>query len=360
MLCPARPAKIEANPPQAAKARKSVLDAVYATSKSRVSHRHDYGAATKDRLPASHGQHGNIGAPLWLATGYAKLAPSARFTAVPVELVSMQSDPLACLCSWADELAARAHRVRSLIGSAHWLSDGHHKEYILKEFLQRHLPREVVISRGFIRPQDPELPPSREIDLLVSSPSLHPPWFAEGDLTISPPEAVLAHIHVKTTVSAKELADVVLSCWSAGKSMACSSQAAASVWAGAVFFAPAHVTSREEVSKLLVSSLRSATRTAGDPVLPSTLPKVVATLDGPVFFFDQLSSDSARVRAFECGKLALAVLLADLFEHLTARRDTSGRRTPITHLIERAGTKHLATLSLSFKNARFAVAALQG
>jgi len=32
------------------------------------------------------------------------------------------------LCSWSDELVSRANRVRMLIGDAHWLSDGHHKE----------------------------------------------------------------------------------------------------------------------------------------------------------------------------------------------------------------------------------------
>jgi len=37
------------------------------------------------------------------------------------------------LGSWAAELGARQNRVRMLIGDAHWLSDGHHKEAILRE-----------------------------------------------------------------------------------------------------------------------------------------------------------------------------------------------------------------------------------
>src|SRR4051794_17511886 len=39
------------------------------------------------------------------------------------------------LVSLAEELYAQANRVRDLIGDAHWLSDGHHKEYLLIDLL---------------------------------------------------------------------------------------------------------------------------------------------------------------------------------------------------------------------------------
>jgi len=54
------------------------------------------------------------------------------------------------LASLSAELRAQATRVRDLIGDRHWLSDGHHKEYLLKDMLARHVPSSVAVSRGFV------------------------------------------------------------------------------------------------------------------------------------------------------------------------------------------------------------------
>jgi hypothetical protein len=121
----------------------------------------------------------------------------------------MDPDIAACLKSWSDELNALADRVRGLIGDAHWLSDGHHKEYILREFLRRHVPNHLTVSRGFIRPPDPQIPTSREIDIMISDYSLHPPWFNEGGLVIAPPTAIVGQIQVKTLLGHTEFSDVL-------------------------------------------------------------------------------------------------------------------------------------------------------
>ena len=59
-----------------------------------------------------------------------------------------ESNPLSYLAISSQELEARAQRVRTLIGDAHWLSDGNHKEALLREFLRRYLPPELVITMG--------------------------------------------------------------------------------------------------------------------------------------------------------------------------------------------------------------------
>jgi hypothetical protein len=121
----------------------------------------------------------------------------------------MDADITTCLKSWSDELNARADRVRSLIGDHHWLSDGHHKEYVVREFLARHLPGRITVSRGFIKPPDREISPSREIDIMLSDFSLHPPWFNEGGVVIAPPTAVAAQLQVKTLLGHKEFHDIL-------------------------------------------------------------------------------------------------------------------------------------------------------
>jgi hypothetical protein len=61
--------------------------------------------------------------------------------------VAIRPNPAGYLKSIADELTVQANRVRDLIGNAHWLSDGHHKEYLLTALLQRHLPSGLEFMR---------------------------------------------------------------------------------------------------------------------------------------------------------------------------------------------------------------------
>ena len=114
----------------------------------------------------------------------------------------MKRNPTACLESWAEELLSRASRVRNLIGSAHWLSDGHYKEDLVKEYLVRHLPKSLRVSRGFICSTDSATRVSPEIDVLITDEESELPWFAEGELVIAPPTAVRGQLHVKNKLRA--------------------------------------------------------------------------------------------------------------------------------------------------------------
>src|SRR5205809_700262 len=98
----------------------------------------------------------------------------------------MKRDPFACLESWSDELISRAQRVRRLISDAHWLSDGLHKEELVRQFLHQYLPPSIRVSRGFVVPADSGSPVSREIDVLLTDSNGEPPWLNEGNLVITP------------------------------------------------------------------------------------------------------------------------------------------------------------------------------
>ena len=54
------------------------------------------------------------------------------------------------LRSWSEEFSVRSSRVRDIIGASHWLSDGQHKEIIVKEFLSDYLPNGVSVDNGFV------------------------------------------------------------------------------------------------------------------------------------------------------------------------------------------------------------------
>jgi hypothetical protein len=108
--------------------------------------------------------------------------------------------------SWSAEMRARELRIRQLIGSTHWLTDGNHKEYIVRHFLSRYVPCSVEVTHGFIRTQAGAC--SNELDILLAHRDTAPPFFSEGGLTIAPPEAALATIEVKSTLNRKTLADV--------------------------------------------------------------------------------------------------------------------------------------------------------
>ena len=100
--------------------------------------------------------------------------------------------------SLADELISQYNRVRHLIGDKHWLSDGHHKEYLLTSLLKRHTPANVLVSRGFVTNPGTPNGCSKEQDILVVDTRYQAPLFNQGGLIVAQPKTVIASISVKT------------------------------------------------------------------------------------------------------------------------------------------------------------------
>lgn len=82
-----------------------------------------------------------------------------------------------------------------MIGSAHWLTDGTHKEIILRNVMERHLPETLKVCTGFVYKTNQI---STQIDLLIINESGYT-LFKEGELVIVTPHAVRALVEVKTT-----------------------------------------------------------------------------------------------------------------------------------------------------------------
>ena len=139
------------------------------------------------------------------------------------------------LSSWAQELHARSNRVRQLIGDAHWLSDGHHKEYLLRDFIQRYLSPDLLISRGFICTPSRVRKCSKEIDILISAPSIQAPLFNEGGLQIMTPRAVVGHLEIKSKCTKSNLRDALQN-QTHTQRLITNPAKRASIWRGIVFY----------------------------------------------------------------------------------------------------------------------------
>lgn len=98
--------------------------------------------------------------------------------------------------SLSAEMMAVKNRVRELLGSKHWLTDGEHKETVLRQAIRRIAPRNMAVGRGFIA--SPAYT-STQIDVLVYD-ERYPVHYQDGDLFIIPPAACRAVIEVKSNL----------------------------------------------------------------------------------------------------------------------------------------------------------------
>jgi hypothetical protein len=262
----------------------------------------------------------------------------------------VKRDTLACAESWADELLSRASRVRQLIGDVHWLCDGFHKEEIVREFLRRHLPPSLRISRGFVCPIDEATRVSREVDILITDTESELPWLIEGGLAIVPPSSVVAHLHIKTTFSSKTLRDVFESSMDVYRS--CDKQRAVdSIWSCGVFFDGSATTELQYIDQFetcIEKFLQDHTSCS----LARHLPDCIVVIDGPVLLInkDTLQADPnglIKMRLFECGKLSVAVLLTNLYDSIQHRGRDLSRRGEWVRVVQKKEFKLIKEITIS-------------
>lgn len=105
------------------------------------------------------------------------------------------------------ELNDLKNRFRNLLGNEnyHKLSDGKHKESILKNIFARHLPRGISAKNGFIKFDADTC--SSEIDILLHV-NDRPMLFQNDDIVIVTPHSVFGGIEVKTNLKKQDAPDV--------------------------------------------------------------------------------------------------------------------------------------------------------
>lgn len=243
----------------------------------------------------------------------------------------MEVDNTAFLKSWEKELTARASRVRQLIGDAHWLSDGQHKEAIIREFLRRYVPDRIVISRGFVKSFCVELsaPCSSEVDILLYDPGVHPPWFREGDLSIAFSSSVIGHLEVKSSFTKPNLMNALESV-SSVQHVVYSSGVANDVWRGIVFATVSDSRTAKSFSKTVSTSIKEHLdlQTLDEAILGQIrrhgvcayLPNSICSFSKFVAFLSKgRKPNLIKLRVFNAEELSLACALVDLFGVIRCR-----------------------------------------
>lgn len=233
----------------------------------------------------------------------------------------MRADIQAYLESWSSEIDARKNRVRQLIGDAHWLSDGHHKESILREFFSNYLPKDLSIGRGFVKTTRDLTQCSPEVDILISDPSLNPPLFSEGDLQIVDSSSLVGQIEVKTTLNKRNLVDALCNV-SRTQALIGNYSDADAVWKG-IFFYTTHqsmnIKRLLDLTATTISDSASQLRSRAN-ACEFIAPTCIAALDGYCCFLIQESARQVAVKVFDLGSLSFPCAIADMFSAIRRRR----------------------------------------
>lgn len=224
------------------------------------------------------------------------------------DLISIKKNALDLLKSWSQELESTSNRIRFLIGDQHWLSDGKHKEAILSNFLRKYTFDNFVFSTGFIVAHDQTSPSSGEIDILVSSKGDGIPWFYDSDILITPPENVIAHVHVKSSYNKDALLDIFKSVKKANIALSndYSTSKHANTWSAGFFFNQNNLPSIETMKDHIIQGIKSVE----DPTL---LPKGIYISPHNVILMES-EKNIVSVRIIKADDLAAALFLTDFFE----------------------------------------------
>lgn len=115
----------------------------------------------------------------------------------------IQQDFFAYHKSIGEELKNSQARIRNLIGSSHWATDGAHKESILRKVITEFAPEVYRVGTGFVclpNRINGEGSNSGQIDILITSKN-NPTLYKSGELVFVTPDCVDAIVEVKSKVS---------------------------------------------------------------------------------------------------------------------------------------------------------------
>lgn len=218
----------------------------------------------------------------------------------------------AFLDSWSDELAAQAKRVRQLIGDAHWLSDGNHKEAVLRSFLRKYVPTMYSVLTGFAVNPESQLRLTRQQDVLICDLANHSPLLIEDSFAIVPSACVAGYIEVKSSLTSSDLQDAL---GAVSQSSAVLSGQLHTPWR-AIFFFSNHSSSNLQFKGWVENALSSI---PAYQLNPAYGPLCVVAVGAFVAFLTIEDSRRGRLRVFPTGDKSLAFGILDLISTLRSR-----------------------------------------
>lgn len=149
--------------------------------------------------------------------------------------MAISQDFLAYHKSIGAELKSSETRIRNLIGSSHWATDGEHKESILRKVISDFAPEIYRVGTGFVcypGEANGDQSNSGQIDILITS-KANPTLFKSGELHIVTPDCASAIVEVKSRVANGEsLRSVLLKLSNDIKSIRTHSGNPNNAWAG--------------------------------------------------------------------------------------------------------------------------------
>jgi hypothetical protein len=262
------------------------------------------------------------------------------------------------LASLSEELLSQANRVRDLIGDRHWFSDGHHKEQLLASVLRRHLPADVIVSRGFVIDPSDAGQCSKEQDILVVNAHQEAPIFRQGDLIICFPRTVLAAISVKTRMDRATVLETIDGLNSV-RNVLCHLPDPGSAWCAGFFYeTDASISTNPRIVESQV-----AEGLQRYPCRRPSLPTTDAGPFGPNFFcgvtdlvyrlsYEQLpgahTSSETRLLGYRCPEVAAALFLAQLLDHVASARGLV--LSEISDFVEEAETDLVVNSPIDLSN----------
>jgi len=221
--------------------------------------------------------------------------------------------------SWSMELLARTNRVRALIGDAHWLSDGMHKERLVQAFVAARLPATLSADHGFVLDLAAD-ECSPEIDVFVRDAAHSTPLLDESGITICHPLSVLAYCEVKSNFAAGSLASA-LQLIATTQKLICKSVDDARVWRAVCFMGCSESRTNQSYLDTISAQLAQACDSLGNrgENCCRYLPTAIMCLERFCAFIGPGSQGTrGRVRFFAAEQLSFAVGLADMLAHIYA------------------------------------------
>ena len=229
----------------------------------------------------------------------------------------MEADYYTYLKSIADEMSSQAARVRNLIGDSHWLSDGHHKEYLLRSVLERHCPASVIVSRGFVLDPGNTSVRSTEQDILIIDNRFEAPLFHQGGLAIVFPSSVVASIEVKTTLSKSTVCSSVHGLQSVRNVLTVAGVDCSTILCLSFFFNIA--AEIEAQPSRIYDYLNGLLPTHPTSISENSMPvgPNIITTASDLFFKIRMVQNSREALGYTCDGLATAIALAHLLDHIS-------------------------------------------